>query len=117
MMRTLQLLLVTLALGCYVPFASAAEISVKISSPADGAKLSSKVETKVSYEVNTGAKGGHKHDIFILVDGEDAGELHESKGTHTLEPLEPGSHEICIRFVTPGHNPIGVQDCVNVSVE
>lgn len=114
MMRTLKSLTVLLAFFCYVPFVLAADASVDISSPADGAKLSRTAQTKISYEVTPGPKGDHTH---LYVDDNEVGVLRQLKGSHTLESLEPGKHEICIKVVNKGHTPIGVQQCIKVSVE
>jgi hypothetical protein len=113
-MRALKSLAVLLAFGCYVPFALAADASVTISSPADGAKLSRTAQTKINYEVTPGPKGDHTH---LYVDDREAVVLRQLTGSHTLEPLAPGKHEICIKIVTKGHTPIGVQKCIKVSVE
>ena len=118
-MPTLKLLAILLAFGCYAPLVFADEYaaddaSVTISSPADGAKLSRTAQTKINYEVMPGPKGDHTH---LYVDDKQAAVLRQLKGSHTLEELAPGKHEICIRIVTRGHTPIGVQQCVKVSVE
>jgi len=113
-MRTLKLLAVLLAFGCYVPLALADDASVVISSPADGVKLSRTAQSKVIYEVTPGPGGDHTH---LYVDGKEKKVLRQLKGDHTLDPLEPGKHEICIKVVNKGHTPIGVQQCINVSVE
>lgn len=113
-MRAFTSLMVLLAFSCYVPFVLAAETSVAISSPADGAKLSRTAQTKINYEVTPGPKGDHTH---LYVDGEEVGILRQLKGSHTLDPLAPGSHDICIKVVNKGHSPVGVQQCIKVSVE
>lgn len=113
-MRTLKPLAVLLAFGCYVPFALADDASVAISSPADGAKLSRTAQTKVDYEVTPGPKGDHTH---LYVDDKEVGVLRKLKGSHTLESLAPGKHEICIKIVSKGHTPIGVQQCIKATVE
>ena len=113
-MRTLKSLAALLAFGCYVPLALADDASVTISSPADGTKLSWAEPTKINYEVVPGPKGDHTH---IYVDDEEVGVLRQLKGSYTLESLAPGKHEICIRIVSKGHTPIGVQQCIKVSVE
>ena len=113
-MRTLESLAVLLAFGCYVPLALAGDASVTISSPADGAKLGRTAQTRIDYEVMPGPKGDHVH---LYVDGKEAAVLRQLKGSHALEPPAPGKHEICIRIVSKGHTPIGVQQCIKVSVE
>ncbi|CAH1190229.1 conserved exported hypothetical protein [Candidatus Nitrotoga sp. BS] len=112
-MRTLNLLAISLFLGCYVPVVLAADASVTISSPTDGAKISSKSKIKVSYEVTPGQNGDHVH---LYIDEKEAVVLRKLKGTHTVESLDPGKHAICIKIVNKGHTPIGVQACTNVDV-
>ncbi|MDH4216626.1 MAG: hypothetical protein OEV23_07015 [Gallionella sp.] len=113
-MRAFKSLTVLFALGCYVPFALAADASVAISSPADGAVLSRAAQSKVVYEVTPSPGGDHTH---LYVDGKEKMVLRQLKGDYTLDPLEPGKHEICIKVVNKGHTPIGAQQCINVSVE
>jgi len=105
---------VLLAFGCYVPLVLADDASVTISSPADGAKLSRTAQTKINYEVMPAPKGDHTH---LYVDDKEIGVLRQLKGSHTLEALAPGMHEICIKIVNKGHTTIGVQQCIKVSVE
>ncbi len=113
-MRALKSLAVLLAFGCYVPLVLADDASVTISSPADGAKLSRTEQTKVNYEVMPGPKGDHTH---LYVDDREVGVLRQLKSSYTLESLAPGKHEICIKIVNRGHTPIGVQQCIKVTVE
>lgn len=113
-MRTLNSLTVLLAFSCYVPFVLAADASVVISSPADGAKLSRTAQTKISYDVTPGPKGDHTH---LYVDDDEVAVLRQLKGSQTLESLAPGNHQICIKVVNKGHAPTGVQQCIKVSVE
>lgn len=113
-MRTLKSLAVLLVFGCYVPLVLADDASVTISSPADGAKLSRAAQTKINYEVTPGSKGDHTH---LYVDEKEVGVLRQLKGSHMLESLAPGKHGICIKIVNKGHTPIGMQQCIKVSVE
>ncbi|MDE2117187.1 MAG: hypothetical protein KGJ19_01170 [Betaproteobacteria bacterium] len=113
-MRTLKLLAVLLAFGCYAPLVLAADASVTISSPADGAKLSRTAQTNINYEVVPGPKGDHTH---VYVDDKQVDVLHQLKGSYALESLAPGKHEICIKVVNRNHTPIDVQKCIKVSVE
>jgi len=112
-MRALKSLTI-IAFGCYVPFALAAEDSVTIFSPADGAMLNRMEQTNIDYEVMRGPNGDHTH---LYVDGKEKKVLRQLKGSHKLDPLEPGKHEICIKLVNKGHTPTGVQQCINVSVK
>lgn len=113
-MRTLKSLVILLAFGCYVPLVLADDASVIISSPADGAKLVRAAQTKINYEVMPGPKGDHTH---LYVDDKEVAVLRQLKGSHILEALAPGKHEICIKIVSKGHTQIGVQQCIKVSVE
>ncbi|MBI4936620.1 MAG: hypothetical protein HY846_00090 [Nitrosomonadales bacterium] len=113
-MHTFNSFAVLIAASCCIPLALAGDASVTISSPADGAKLNWAEPTKINYEVMPGAKGDHVH---LYVDDKETSVLRQLKGSHTLETLKPGKHEICIKIVNKGHTPIGVQQCVKVTVE
>lgn len=112
-MRILNPLVILLSFGCYVPFVLAADASVTISSPPDGAKISRKSKIEVSYEAAPGPNGDHVH---LYVDDKEAVVLRKLKGNHTVEPLDPGKHAICIKIVNKGHTPIGVQACTNINI-
>jgi hypothetical protein len=87
--------------------------SVTISSPADGAQLAAMAEQKVVYDVMPGAMGDHTH---LYVDNKEVAVLRQLKGSHTLAGLAAGQHTICIKVVNKGHTPIGVEQCVKVTV-
>ena len=112
-MRKLNLLVISFLFGCYVPVVLAADASISISSPVDGAKISRTSKIEVSYEVVPGQNGDHVH---LYVDDKEAVVLRKLKGNHTIESLEPGKHAICIKIVNKGHAPIGVQACTNISI-
>lgn len=112
-MRKLNLLIMSFLFGCYVPIVLAADASISISTPPDGAKISRKSKIEVSYEVAPGQSGDHVH---LYVDDKEAVVLRKLKGNHTIESLDPGKHAICIKIVNKGHAPIGVQACTNFSV-
>jgi len=90
----------------------AADASVTISSPADGAKVSASAPTKVTYEAVPGPKGDHVH---LYVDSGEASVLRQLKGTTTVDTLKAGPHTLCIKIVDKGHTPIGVEKCVKVT--
>lgn len=90
----------------------AEDASVKISSPADGAKVSASAPTSVTYEVVPGPKGDHVH---LYVDDGEAAVLRQLKGTASAGTLKAGPHTICIKVVDKSHTPIGVQQCVKVT--
>jgi hypothetical protein len=114
MMRLFYAFLALLIFGGPVPAALAADASVTISSPREGAKSSPKREVDIVYEVTPGPNGNHAH---LYVDGGEAVVLRALKGSHAVGPLAVGVHEICIKVVNKAHTPIGTQACVNVSVE
>ena len=113
-MKKFNSLALVLAASIYAPIALAADASVTISSPADGAKISSAASVPVTYEVMPGPKGDHTH---IYVDGNQKAVLMKLKDTHTLDALTKGKHDICIKIVNKGHAPIGVEKCVAVTAE
>lgn len=90
----------------------AQEASVKITSPAEGAKFEAMAKINVAYEVMPGPNGDHVH---LYVDNKEAAILRQLKGSHSLPPLASGPHDICIRVVNKGHTPIGVEQCVQVA--
>ncbi|MEQ1812861.1 MAG: hypothetical protein ABL860_00185 [Candidatus Nitrotoga sp.] len=111
-LNTLGLLLVV---SVYAPVvAASADASVQISSPAAGAKLKAGSPIPVTYDVMPGSSGDHTH---IYVNGDQKGVLMKLKDTHTLDGLAAGKHDICIKIVSKGHAPIGIEKCVSVSVE
>ena len=112
-MRNLFLLAFILTNLLALP-AVAAEAKIDITSPADGARLDAKAQSKLTYEITLGGGGDHAH---LYVDGKQVGLLRQTKGGHTLDPLMPGKHEICARMVDKNHTPIGVQRCIKVTAE
>ncbi|MEO6825406.1 MAG: hypothetical protein ABI167_11915 [Nitrosospira sp.] len=114
MMRLFYAFLALLVFGGPVPAALAADASVTISSPREGAKSSPKREVDIVYEVTPGPNGNHAH---LYVDGGEAVVLRALKGSQAVGPLAVGVHEICIKVVNKAHTPIGTQACVNVNIE
>lgn len=94
--------------------ATAQEAAVTIIQPADNAKLDAMASQRIVYEVVPGPKGDHTH---LYVDGKEVAVLRQLKGSHALDTLAPGSHELCIKVVNKGHTPIGVEKCIKVKVE
>ena len=90
------------------------EASVTIASPADGATLDVMEQNKVEYEVVPGPRGDHVH---FYVDDEEVAILRQLAGSYTLESLAPGAHALCIKVVNKNHTPIGVEECIDVTVE
>lgn len=107
-----KLLAVLLTFTCHAALAD--DASITISSPADGAKLGRNKQIIISYEVISGPERDHIH---LYVDGKKAGALRQLKGSHQLESLAPGKHEICLDIANRGHTSIGVSRCIKISVE
>lgn len=101
------------ALLAGAPMSFAENASVKITSPADGSTLDAMVQNKLVYEVMPGPQGDHVH---VYVDNKEAAILRQLKGSYALATLSPGPHDICVRVVNKSHTPIGVEQCVKVSV-
>lgn len=93
---------------------AASDAYVKITAPADGAKVDGMELTRLAYEVKPGPKGDHVH---VYVDGKEVGILRQLKGAYTLESLAPGPRAICVKVVNRAHVPIGVEQCIKVRVE
>jgi len=106
-----SLLGVALLAGAQISLAQNA--SVTISSPMEGATLSAMAQNKLVYEVVPGPRGDHVH---LYVDDKEVAVVRQLKGSHALATLSPGPHSICIKVVDKGHTPIGVEQCVKVSV-
>lgn len=94
--------------------AVAEEASVTIISPADGAKLDLMAENRVQYTVVPGPRGDHVH---FYVDGDEKAVLRQLKGSYLLESLSEGTHQLCIKVVNKNHTPIGVEQCINVTMQ
>ena len=112
-MRNLSMLVLVLT-SFATPLAMAAGEIIDIISPVDGARLDSRAENKMVYDVTLGAAGGHIH---VYVDGEEADLLRQAKGSYTFDPLAKEKHELCLKIVNKNHTPIGVERCVKVTVE
>ncbi len=112
-MRNLSMLVFILT-SLTASLAVAAGAKVDITSPADGSRLDAKKQSQLAYEVIPGGEGDHVH---LYLDGKQVALLREMKGSHTLDPLMPGMHEICARMVNKNHTPIGVERCIKVTAE
>jgi len=93
---------------------SAAEGYVKITAPADGTRVERMNPTTLVYEVSPGPRGDHVH---VYVDGDEVAILRKLMGSHALERLAAGQHTVCIKVVNRAHVPIGVEQCIKVTVE
>lgn len=114
MARTAILLTLSLLSLSAVCAAAAEEAYARITAPPDGAKLDSMELTKLVYEVRPGPKGDHVH---VYVGAKEVGILRQLKGSYTLEPLPAGAQNLCIKVVNKAHVPVGVEQCIKVSVE
>lgn len=103
----------TIALLASTPSISATQGSVKIQSPADGATLDALHENHLTYEFDPGPRGDHVH---VYVDNKEVALLRKLKGSYLLENLSIGKHSLCIKVVNKAHVPIGIGQCVQVTV-
>jgi hypothetical protein len=87
--------------------------SVTIVSPTNGQKLDIMNQNRIEYQVDPGPRGNHVH---VYVDDKEVGILRQLKGSYTFESLTEGEHTLCIKVVNKAHVPIGVQQCVKVTV-
>lgn len=94
--------------------AFAADGSITISSPANGAMVSTKDKVAVTYVATLGSTGDHLH---LYVDGKRVDVLRPIKGTTELAPLPAGKHHICLTVNTSSHAPTGVETCVDVTAQ
>ena len=83
-MRKFYALAASLVFSCYVPVAFAAEGSVAISSPQEGAKFSPKTDIELVYDISLGDKGDHTH---LYIDDKEILTLRNLKGSHALGTL------------------------------
>ncbi len=90
-----------------------AQGGVKIQSPANGATLDALDENRLVYEVEPGPRGDHVH---VYVDNKEVGILRKLKGSYLLESMAAGKRNICVKVVNKAHVPIGVEQCVQVTV-
>lgn len=96
------------------PTASLAQGKVTITSPAQGATLDAMDENQLVYEVDPGPRGDHVH---VYVDDKEVGILRKLKGSYTLETLSSGKRDICIKVVNKAHVPVGIEQCVQVTMK
>jgi hypothetical protein len=96
------------------PVATLAQGKVTITAPADGATLDAMGENRLLYDVDPGPRGDHVH---VYVDNEEVGILRKLKGSYLLETLSPGKRAICVKVVNKAHVPVGIEQCVRVTVK
>ncbi len=111
-MKTFKTLLFSLLFGI-TTLSFAADGSITITSPADGATIKAGTKTELVYEINPGPSGDHFH---IYVNGkEDV--VRGLKGSYTLPKLAAGKHTITIKVVNKGHTPVGIEKTITVTAE
>lgn len=103
---------IVMAIAFAFPVLAAAP-SVNIIAPSDGDTLDAMAQHRIHYEVEPGPRGDHVH---LYVDEREVAILRELKGRYAIESLAPGKRTLCIKLVNRAHTPIGVQDCVAVTV-
>lgn len=96
-----------------VPSISFAAGKAVITSPAEGATLDGMDENRIAYEVEYGPRGDHAH---LYVDNKEVAILRKRKGSYLLETLSSGKHNLCVKVVNKAHVPIGIEQCINVTV-
>ena len=108
--------LATLALGLFLAFptTSLGQGKVLITSPTEGATLDALDENHLVYDVDPGPRGDHVH---VYVDNKEVGILRKLKGSYLLETLSSGKRNICIKVVNKAHVPVGIEQCVKVTVK
>lgn len=94
--------------------AFAAEGKITISSPANDAMVSKDAKLELSYEAVPGPGGDHLH---LYLDGKRIDVIRELKGTAEVGKLAAGKHHVCLTINTKGHEPTGVEACVDVTAK
>ncbi|RJQ47958.1 MAG: hypothetical protein C4528_03850 [Gammaproteobacteria bacterium] len=111
-MKTFQTLLFSLVFGA-ATLVFAADGSVTITAPADGATIKANTETKLEYEISPGARGDHFH---LYIDGKE-NVVRALKGSYTLPKFNPGKHTVTLKVVDKGHTPTGLEKTITVTAE
>ena len=108
--------LALLSLGLFLGFPASglAQGKVTITSPTQGAILDPLDENRLVYDVNPGPRGDHVH---VYVDNKEVGILRKLKGDYLLDNLDSGKRNICVKVVNKAHVPVGIQQCVQVTVK
>ena len=111
-----QHFLAPVALGLFlaVPLTAIAQGKVLITSPADGATLDAMNDIRVAYEVDPGPRGDHAH---LYVDNKEVAILRKLKGDYLLDTLSSGKRSLCVKIVNKAHVPIGLGQCIQVTVK
>ena len=106
----------SLALGLLlaIPATSLGQGRVLITAPLNGATLDSLDENRLLYEVEPGPRGDHVH---VYIDDREVGILRKLKGSYLLETPAAGKRNICVKVVNKAHVPVGIEQCVQVTVK
>ncbi len=108
------LALFALGLLLAIPAISLAQGKALITSPMDGAILDSLDEIRLAYEVDPGPRGDHAH---LYIDDKEVAILRKLKGSYLLETLSSGTRSLCVKVVNKAHVPIGIGQCIKVTVK
>ncbi len=92
--------------------AFAAEGKVTISSPANGATVSSHDNVELNYTAIPGPDGDHLH---LYLDGNRVDIIRTMKGKASVGMLSSGKHHICMEVNTKGHVPTGAEACIDIT--
>jgi len=104
----------SLGLLLAIPSVSLGQGKVLITAPLEGATLDAMAENKLVYEVDPGPRGDHVH---VYVDNREVGILRQLKGSYLLESPSAGKHSLCVKVVNKAHVPVGIEQCVQVTVK
>ena len=114
MKRTHTLASIAIGLVLAIPSTGFGQGAVLITSPVDGATLDAMDEIRVAYEVDPGPRGDHSH---LYVDNKEVAILRERKGSYLLETPSSGKRSLCVKIVNKAHVPIGIGQCIQVTVK
>jgi hypothetical protein len=106
--------IISIGLLLAIPSVSLGQGKVLITAPLEGATLDAMAENRLVYDVDPGPKGDHIH---VYIDDREAGILRKLKGSYLLESPPAGKHTICIKVVNKAHVPVGIEQCVHVTVK
>jgi hypothetical protein len=104
----------TLGFLLVIPSTSLGQGKVLISSPADGTTLDALDESKLVYAIDPGPNGDHAH---LYIDNKEVAILRKLKGSYSLNGLSSGKRSLCVKVVNKAHVPIGIGQCIQVTVE
>ncbi len=103
-----------LLLACAAAGAAEPQGSITLLAPAEGAVVSTSQPVTIKWEAVWGPEGNHLH---VYLDARRMDVVREAKGSDDIRILLPGKHQICLAIETRGHEPTGVQKCVEVTAK